>query len=833
MQVKTNTKFTDAFSEETYLSNYKFHTDTNIDSTHFRVAQDLASCEEDPEHWTVDFLYALEDFKFVPGGRITSNAGTGLSGTTYINCFVDGFIGENQDSMESIQEALCRQAMILKSEGGYGFCADALRPRGAFIEGIANEGPGSVKMLEMWDKQSEIITQGSGQKKKKKRGKDKIRKGAQMVTMSCWHPDIEEFITAKQTPGRLTKFNMSSLIPNGFMEAVENHEPWELQFPDYEEDKEGYNQSWDGNLGKWIEEGRPVKTYKTFKDANELWDLIMTSTHNRNEPGVLFVDTINYWNNLWYCEYISATNPCGEQVLPVGGACLLGSLNLTQFIDFENRDWDYKKLGKVIPMAVRMLDNVNDCTLVPLESQKENLQEKRRIGLGYFGYGSALLMLRIRYGSKKALELTEKLGDFVANAAYQASALLASEKGSFPLYKEKEYLQGAFVKTLSRKTRMMIKKYGIRNSHLLSIQPTGNSSIFANNISGGLEPLFNPEYYRTSIQPHPPEGMVIPTNVDWENKKYTSETKWNWTKEGDESILVTTFEDEVWKFDRSRGLLKETQVVDYGVRYLKDKGQWNSKAKWAATTTELTIDEHVDTMEVFSRYVDSAMSKTVNIPNDYPYEDFKTLYFKMFKSGTIKGCTSYRAGTMASVLATESTSKTMEGSSKIVKTICPKRPKELDCEIHHMTYKGAAWLVLVGIHGEEPYEVFAFRSKDLEFPKNIKTGTLTKVRGGKYDLAFNGFKLKNVASHFERDEEEVITRLISASLRHGTDVEIIVDQLLKAEGNILSFNRVIARCLKKYIKECRVMKCAECQSKRLIMTEGCFKCTDCGFSKCQ
>lgn len=335
---KRNTTFNDSFSEDIYNQSYKYHTDNDVNDSQKRVAKDLASIEKNPEYWEEKFLDILENFNFVPGGRINSNAGTGLKGTTYINCFVDGFTGKAQDSMNGIMDALKRQALILKSEGGYGMCADVLRPRGAFIEGIGVESPGAIMMLEMWDKQSEIITKGSEEEKKTKKGKNKIRKGAQMVTMSCWHPSIEEFIVAKQTPNRLTKFNMSVLISDAFMDAVKNNSAWTLEFPDTTHEQ--YDEQWDGNLKQWKEKGLPVISYKTYENANDLWNLIMKSTYNRSEPGVLFVDTINKLNNLNYCEHISATNPCGEQILPIGGVCLLGSINLTQFVDFKNQDWD-------------------------------------------------------------------------------------------------------------------------------------------------------------------------------------------------------------------------------------------------------------------------------------------------------------------------------------------------------------------------------------------------------------------------------------------------------------------------------------------------------------
>lgn len=307
--MKNISVFKNSFSEEVFDNTYRFQ-DENLDQMFRRIAKEAASIEENPQEWEEKFYNVLTEFKYVPGGRIISNAGINLKGTTYLNCYVDGFDGPDQDSMDGILNALKSQAFILKSEGGYGLCADVLRPRGGFIEGIGNETPGSVVMLDMWDTQSTVITKGSDKESKNKNAKKKIRKGAQMVTLSCWHPDIEEFITAKQTPGRLTKFNMSVLVTDKFIDAVKNNKPWDLIFPDFEDDKVFYKANWNGNIDAWIEKGGKIKVYKTFANANELWTLITTSTYNRNEPGVLFVDTINKMNNLYYCEYISATNPC-------------------------------------------------------------------------------------------------------------------------------------------------------------------------------------------------------------------------------------------------------------------------------------------------------------------------------------------------------------------------------------------------------------------------------------------------------------------------------------------------------------------------------------------
>lgn len=833
---KNNTSFINEASEEIYLQTYKFHgddsrkADDDINDTHFRVAKDLAQHEENKEKVTDDFLTILENFSFMPGGRITSNAGTGLKGTTYINCFVDGFTGESQDSMEGILDTLRRQALILKSEGGYGFNSDVMRPKGAYIGGIGNESPGSVEMLDMWDTQSAVITKGSG--KKSKKGKQKIRKGAQMVTKSVWHPDIEEYITVKQTENKLTKFNMSILCDDDFMNAVKHNKPWSLKFPDYENCKDLYNKEWDGNIKLWESKNYPVKVYKTYDDANELWDLISKSTYNRNEPGVLFVDTINRLNNLWYCEYINATNPCGEQILPIGGVCLLGSLNLAQFIN-DKREFDFEKFKKFIPKAVRMMDNVNDISYVPLDSQKVNLQNKRRIGLGVMGYGSALLMMGLKYGSEKALKFTDEMMSCLANTAYQASALLAKEKGAFPLYEEEKYLQSKFIQNvLSDETKSLIKKHGIRNSHLLSIQPTGNSSFFGNNVSGGGEPIFLFDYIRTAIQPFAPEGLDVPKNIDFSNKTYDSTTEWKWKKEGDENMLWTEFNGVIWKFDKNRGLLKEIKVEDYGVWWLRQRGLWDENADYSVNAYKLTVDDHVKTMEVLAKYLDSAMSKTINLPESYPYEDFKSVYFKCWETGVIKGCTTYRDGTMAAVLSKASTTEIDENEFHYHNA--PKRPKELPCDVFKITAKGKKWTVIVGLYDEKPYECFGVEHDVTEIPENFKKGLLVKEGKGSYTLKNEKYTINDVTNNMT-DEEESLTRMISTALRHGSSIDFIVDQLNKSNGTVVSFNKAIARVLSKYAKELSESKkkCEECGGINIAFEEGCFKCYDCSHSKCQ
>lgn len=812
------TKFTNDFSQEIWDSTYRFGNEASIDDTFRRLAKAVAQVEAtDQELWEERFYEILSNFKFVPGGRIISNGGTGIKGTSLINCFVDNFEGINQDSMESIMDALKRQALILKSEGGYGTNFDVLRPKGAFVHGIANETPGAVTMMEMWDKQSEVITKGSDKVSDRDDAKKKIRKGAQMSVLSCWHPDIEEFIVAKQTPGRLSKFNMSVGITDDFMHAVKNHLPWDLVFPDYENYKENYSNYWDGDIIKWKKQ-YPVKIYKTFEDANILWDLITKSTYERNEPGVLFIDTINKMNNLNYCEHIFATNPCGEQPLSSGGVCLLSNINLTQYI--KDGDWDFHNLSKDINVMIRFMDNINEIANVPLQKQKESLLSKRRIGLGVMGYASSLLMLGLKYGDANTLEKTEYLVSFIANTAYSASAFLAKEKGVFPLYDREKYLESEYLKVLDETTRLNIFSYGLRNSHLLSIAPTGNTSSLANVVSGGLEPLFATKFYRTYIIPQKPENMKVPEKIDWVNKTGIL-NGWNWIKEGDDNLLTITFEDDIYKFDKNRGLTKVVYIEDYGYSKLENKN-----ADYVVTSGELSIDAHIETMKIFAKYMDAAVSKTINIPANYSFEDFKNVYLNVYNTGYIKGCTTYREGTMMNVLST--TIQTISEDNNAV-----KRPKKLPCDIHHLTVNGQKWIVLIGhMESGKPYEVFAFKNKNINLSASINSGFLTKIKSGQYNLELEYLTLENVTELFTQDEEEALTRMISMALRHNVDIKYITDQLDKSEGTIVSFSKAISRTLKKYIKDRQTKEiCPECGSS-LIKVESCTKCSSCDYSIC-
>ncbi len=846
--------FETEISEEVYGQNYQYGTDDRVPDTWYRNARAMAQVEDDTDVWTQRFYQLLSGkglgtgpFPFTPGGRIFANAGTGLGKATLINCFVSGFQGHDQDSMDEIQAELTRQAKILASEGGYGFCAHIMRPRGARIGGVGSMTPGAVQMLDVWNKQAATIVAGSGMKSDRDDVKDKIRKGAQMVTMGIWHPDIIEFIEAKQEPGRLHKFNMSVLITDAFMEAVKNDDTWALRFPDYENEKEFYKQHWDGNLKAYQEKGGTVKTWKdpatgepAVYEAREIWNRIMDSTYNRNEPGVIFVDTINKENNLGYVEHINATNPCGEQVLPVGGVCLLGNLNVTQLVDREAGTIDYDLVDDLVPRAVRFLDNVNDLSYVPLEEQQRNLQEKRRIGLGHYGDGSALMMMKTRYGSEEGARVMRDFQEHLANRAYQASARLAEEKGAFPLFDKDEYLSSPFVQRLSDKTKEMIGDLGLRNSHLLSIQPTGNTSTLGNAPSSGIEPVFMHSYIRTSEQPALPDGITRPPmspnayevgqDIDADGTAWTAE------EQGDETVLRCQEEGHThWQIHPTRDICKDQEVKDYAVRHMETDGTWDPDADWAVTTRDLDVDDHLTQMKALAPFVDSSMSKTVNVPNDYPFEDFKELYKKAHDTGVIKGVTTYRAGTMSAVLSGDDDG---DDDRTVPRTEAPDRPETLPCAIHRVRYQGDHWTILVGFLEDHPYEVFAFKSEG-EAPlfgddsERVDEGYIRKNESRHYSLLGpNGtVVIGDITSHMPSDDVRVETRLVSTALRHGSKIDFLVEQLEKAEGSIASFGQSMAKALRAHATDHEVT-CDKCGSANVRHVEGCMECADCGHSRC-
>ena len=420
------------------------------------LAASEAEAPETRRNHALDFAKALAGYRFLPAGRILAGAGTGRS-VTLFNCFVMGAI---PDSMDGIFSHLREAALTLQQGGGIGYDFSSLRPKGAPVAGVGADASGPVSFMDVWDAMCRIIMSAGA------------RRGAMMATLACDHPDIETFIDAKRMPGRLSMFNLSVLATDRFMAAVKDDAPWELKFA-----------------------GRVHKTLP----ARDLWNRIMRSTYDYAEPGVIFIDRINQQNNLGYCETIRATNPCGEQPLPPYGACLLGSINLAKLVKHpfdENAELDLGALAELTHTAVRFLDDVIDISRFPLEAQSREAFAKRRIGLGVTGLADALIFCRTKYGSQESIELIETWLATLSHSAYRASVELAREKGAFPLFDAEEYLGRPFISALPEDIRSGIAEHGIRNGLLTSIAPTGTISLFAGNVSSGIEPVFAYDYGR-------------------------------------------------------------------------------------------------------------------------------------------------------------------------------------------------------------------------------------------------------------------------------------------------------------------------------------------------
>ncbi|MCC5976371.1 MAG: adenosylcobalamin-dependent ribonucleoside-diphosphate reductase, partial [Rubellimicrobium sp.] len=525
--------------------------DATVEDTWRRIARALASVEADPALWEERFYAALEDFRYLPAGRIVAGAGTGRS-VTLFNCFVMGTI---PDSMGGIFDGLREAALTMQQGGGIGYDFSTIRPRGAPVAGVAADASGPLSFMDVWDAMCRTIMSAGS------------RRGAMMATMRCDHPDIEAFIDAKKDPARLRMFNLSVLVTDPFMAAVKADDPWELQF--------------DGRV------------YHTLQ-ARDLWNRIMRSTYDYAEPGVIFIDRINAMNNLAYVETIAATNPCGEQPLPPYGACLLGSINLAALVTapFEDAaDLPEAALDDLVRTAVRMMDNVVDASRFPLPQQADEARAKRRIGLGVTGLADALLMLGLRYGSEAAAAQTEAWMRQIARSAYLASVDLAKEKGPFPLFDAEAFLATGNMAAMDEDVRAAIREHGIRNALLTSIAPTGTISLFAGNVSSGIEPVFAYAYTRKVLQP-----------------------------------------------DGSR---TEEEVVDYAVRLWREKKGDAPLPDHFVNAQTLPPLDHVRMQAAAQRWVDSSISKTINCPEDISFEDFKEVYMAAWDQGC-KGCTTYR-----------------------------------------------------------------------------------------------------------------------------------------------------------------------------------------------
>ncbi len=742
--------------------------DRSLSESWRRVASALAVVEAEPKVWEDRFHDAMDDFRFLPAGRILAGAGTERS-VTLFNCFVMGTI---EDDMSGIFSALREAALTMQQGGGIGYDFSTLRPKGAPVRGVGADASGPLSFMDVWDSMCRTIMSAGS------------RRGAMMATLRCDHPDIEAFIDAKQDPARLRMFNLSVLVTDAFMEAVRTGESWDLVFG--------------GTVHRTVQ-------------ARELWDRIMRATYLGAEPGVIFIDRINRRNNLAYCETISATNPCGEQPLPPYGACLLGSVNLARLVKrpFEaGAALDMDGLAELVPVAVRMMDNVVDVSRFPLPEQAAEARAKRRIGLGVTGLADALIMCGARYGSAEAVRLTETWMRAVRDNAYRASVELAREKGAFPLFDRDAYLAGECIRELPADIRAGIAEHGIRNALLTSIAPTGTISLLADNVSSGLEPVFAFTYERTVLEPD--------------------------------------------------GSKRVEEVSDHAYRlYRRLKGDDAPLTDAFVDAQTLRPEDHVIMQAAVQKYVDSSISKTINCPEDIDFEAFKDVYLAAFDSGC-KGCTTYRPNPVTgAVLAVKSDQPAISEMPAAAPETAPEPQPE---------FGGGGKIVHMAAPLDRPAELPG-KTYKIKWPENDHAIYITLndiVQDGRrrpFEIFINSKNMEHYAWTV------ALTRMISAVFRRGGDVSFVVEELkavfdprggawmdkryvpslLAAIGGVIEEHMIDIGFLKdpdtlemNFNAERKVVgmnggglgQCPKCGTAALLRQEGCDLCTSCGYSKC-
>ena len=725
--------------------------DKTIEDTMRRVAAALAKPEKKRQEWADLFYKIMADFHFLPAGRILAGAGSGRK-VTLFNCFVMGNI---PDDMNGIFESLKEAALTMQHGGGIGYDFSTLRPQGAPVRGVGADASGPLSFMDVWDSMCRTIMSAG------------YRRGAMMATMRCDHPDIEMFIDAKRDPARLRMFNLSILVTDAFVRAVNEGADWPLRFAG--------------------------KTFKTVR-ARDLWQRIMRATYDYAEPGVVFIDRINARNNLHYCEQISATNPCGEQPLPPYGACDLGSINLARLIEHPFEDdagLDMASLERVVPVAVRMLDNVVDVSSFPLEEQRGEALAKRRIGLGVTGLADALIMCRTRYGSSEAVRLTEHWLSAIRRAAYRASAALAEEKGPFPLFDAEPYLAGETIAALDLDIREAIAEHGVRNALVTSIAPTGTISLLAENVSSGIEPVFSHSYTRQVLMPD--------------------------------------------------GTQNEESLTDYAYALFQQRfGAEAPLPDYFIDAQVLQPGDHVVMQAAAQKYIDSSISKTINVPEETSFEAFQALYLQAYEMGC-KGCTTYRpndiTGSVLSVADAEAAMPADEAAapsdSGVVYMMQPlDRPESLIGKTYKLRWPESDHAIYITVNDidrdgrRRPFEVF-INSKNMEH--YAWTVALTRMisavfrRGG--DVSFVVEELKAVFD--PRGGQWVDGKYVPSLLaaiggvieRHMIDIGFLTEKTPAATGDA-----------RTAIGGAR--QCPKCGSLSLIHQEGCDLCTACEYSRC-
>jgi ribonucleoside-diphosphate reductase alpha chain len=718
--------------------------DATPDESWWRVAKAVAAAEpeEKRKEWAETFHGILAGYRYLPAGRILAGAGSGRA-VTLFNCFV---MGKIDDSLPGIFDGLKEAALTMQQGGGIGHDFSTLRPKGAPVKGVGADASGPLSFMDVWDSMCRTIMSAGA------------RRGAMMGTMACDHPDIEAFVTAKRDPARLRNFNLSVLVTNKFMKAVKDDADWPLVF--------------DG------------KTYKVVKAA-ELWNQIMRSTYDVAEPGVIFIDRINAENNLKYCEQIHCTNPCGEQPLPSYGACLLGSVNLARFVikPFEeDAHIDEADLARVTAIAVRFMDDVIDVSNYPLEAQHREAKAKRRIGLGVTGLADALAMTGLVYGSDEAAATAAKWMQVIEESSYRASIELARERGAFPLFDKDLYGEGGHAGKLPQELRQAIKRHGIRNGLVTSIAPTGTISLFAGNVSSGIEPIFSIGY--------------------------------------DRKILLAD------------GTRRSERVTDYAAsQWWALKGADTPLPPAFVTAETLSPHAHLVMQAAVQRHVDSSISKTINVPASLSFEAFKAVYEEAYDLG-LKGCTTFRPNEVTgSVLSVEPQPKTGE-------VVYMKQPLERRDVLPGFTYKlkwpetdHAIYITVNDIlegGRRRPFEIF-INSKNMEH--YAWTVALTRMisavfrRGG--DVSFVVEELKAVFD--PRGGQWMNGRYVPSLL---AAIGGVIEKHMLDTGFLKREDQTKGVTLQLAVGEQRRSSCPRCGEQALVYQEGCATCLSCGYSKC-
>ncbi len=796
-------------SQDVLAEKYLKSGETDIEQLYQRVAKALAGAEKSElqQEWEQKFLVNLRAGA-IGAGRIMSAGGTDIQ-ATLINCFVqpvgDAIQGTDDEGYPGIYEALREAAETMRRGGGVGYDFSRIRPKGAKVKGTHSIASGPCSYINVFDQSCSTVESAGA------------RRGAQMGVLRIDHPDVLEFITAKRTPGRWNNFNVSVGVTDAFMQAVADDAEWELVHkakPGRKLLDNGASQRADG---QWVYRKMP---------ARELWNTIMQSAYDFAEPGILFLDQINRDNNLHYCETIAATNPCGEQPLPNYGCCDLGPVILTRFVRNPfgvggAPGFDFEAFEQAVAVQVRALDNVLDVTWWPLPQQREEAQAKRRIGVGFTGLGNTLSMLCLRYDREDGREMAARIAERMRNAAYRASVELAKEKGAFPKFDAAAYLGGgSFASRLPDDIKDAIKKYGLRNSHLLSIAPTGTVSLaFADNASNGIEPAFSWSYTR---------------------KK----------RESDGSTSEYTVEDHAYRLYRAlHGTTRDTPLPAYFVNAL-----------------EMTAADHVAMMQAVQPYIDTSISKTVNIPADYPYEDFKDLYHHAWRAG-LKGLATYRPNNIlgavleTSAPKTESKAEAATEPADPMRTVIESRPKgalnAVAEKIEYWTQEGKKRLYLIvsfmpvsapdGFTVERAIEFFMPVGQSGESQQWI-TATMRSLslaaRGGFLDRALDdlskvawdrgpvrlGTYQKADGGHVPRWHDSEVAAIAYAIQN------LIAERQQAAQGSLFEPEELVhtgagrAEELPEQVPSAVMAgkKCPECGAHAMIRKDGCDYCTQCG-----